>query len=300
VPEYGYEQGNQMAREHARLSDRRARTAKPPKGKDKWLYADGGGLYVQVSLGDDGNVRRSWLFKYLSRSQRRTREMGLGSLHDVTLSEARERAREYRNLLSEGVDPIEHRDARIAKTIADATVVMTFDQAAELYIQQHRSGWTNATHAAEWPSSLQNYASPVIGKMSVADITTAHISKILDPIWATKATAAQRVRGRIESILGWGPSRDIALVIILRAGRDICNALPAPNKVKKVEHLASLPYAELPAFMVELRKRNSVSALALEFSILTCMTGSTQKRTSERRTRANGLPENENRFGACV
>jgi hypothetical protein len=80
---------------------------------------------------------------------------------------------------------------------------MTFDQAAELYIQQHRSGWTNATHAAEWPSSLQNYASPVIGKMSVADITTAHISKILDPIWATKATAAQRVRGRIESILGW-------------------------------------------------------------------------------------------------
>jgi len=203
VPEYGYEQGNQMAREHARLSDRRARTAKPPKGKDKWLYADGGGLYVQVSLGDDGNVRRSWLFKYLSRSQRRTREMGLGSLHDVTLSEARERAREYRNLLSEGVDPIEHRDARIAKTIADATVVMTFDQAAELYIQQHRSGWTNATHAAEWPSSLQNYASPVIGKMSVADITTAHISKILGPIWATKATAAQRVRGRIESILGW-------------------------------------------------------------------------------------------------
>lgn len=62
-------------------------------------------------------------------------------------------------------------------------------------------------------------------------------------------------------------------MIILRAGRDICNALPAPNKVKKVEHLASLPYAELPAFMVELRKRNSVSALALEFSILTCRPG---------------------------
>jgi hypothetical protein len=191
-----------MAREHARLSDRRARTAKPPKGVAKLMLADGGGLYVQVTVGGDGNIRRSWLFKYLSRSQRRTREMGLGSLHDVTLGEARDRAREYRKLLSEGIDPIEYRESRIAKTIAAATVTMTFDEAADLYIKQHRSGWKNPRHAAEWPSSLRSYASPVIGKMSVADITTAHISKVLDPIWLTKTVTAGRVRGRIESIPG--------------------------------------------------------------------------------------------------
>jgi integrase len=261
-----------MAREHARLSDRRARTAKPPKGVAKLMLADGGGLYVQVTVGGDGNIRRSWLFKYLSRSQRRTREMGLGSLHDVTLGEARDRAREYRKLLSEGIDPIEYRESRIAKTIAAATVTMTFDEAADLYIKQHRSGWKNPRHAAEWPSSLRSYASPVIGKMSVADITTAHISKVLDPIWLTKTVTAGRVRGRIESILGW------ATVKGYRTGDNparwrghLQNALPAPAKVKKVEHLASLPYAELPVFMTELRKHNSVSALALEFAILTCV-----------------------------
>jgi integrase len=261
-----------MAREHARLSDRKARTAKPPKGKTKWLYADGGGLYLQVSLGDDDNVRRSWLFKYVSRSQRRTREMGLGSLHDVTLAEAREKAREYRKLLSEGIDPIEHRDARIAKTIAASASVLTFDEAAGLYIQQHRSGWNNPRHAAEWPSSLGKYASPVIGKMSVADITTAHISRILDPIWPTKTVTAQRVRGRIESVLAW------CTVKGYRTGDNparwrghLQNALPAPTKVRKVEHLPALPYQELPAFVAELRKRDSISALALEFAILTCV-----------------------------
>jgi hypothetical protein len=167
------------------------------------MHADGGCLYLQVTTDPSGTVRgRSWIFRF-TLAGRRPRDMGLGSIHDVTLAEAREIARQCRKLAREGIDPIADRDARIAKNLAASAAVMTFDQAAAAYIQQHRAGWTNPIHAAQWPASLRRYASPMIGKMAIADIDTPHILKVLNPIWHTKPETAKRLRGRIEAVLGW-------------------------------------------------------------------------------------------------
>jgi integrase len=198
--------------------------------------------------------------------------MGLGSLDTITLIEARERAREYRKLVSEGVDPIEHRNARVAQNLAARATMMTFDQAAEIYIRQHRAGWKSTIHAAQWVATLRDHVSPIIGRMSVADITTAHVMKVLEPIWTTKTETASRVRGRIEAVLGW------ATVSSLRTGENparwrdhLDNLLTAPSKVRAVKHQTALPYAEMPVFMAELRQRDGIAALALEFTILTCV-----------------------------
>jgi hypothetical protein len=119
---------------------------------------------------------------------------------------------------------------------------MTFDQAAESYIRRHKTAWKSAVHAAQWVSTLRTYASPRIGRMSVADIETAHVMKVIEPIWLTKPETASRVRGRIEAVLGW------ATVSGYRKGENparwhdhLDNLLPAMGKVRAVKHQTSLP-----------------------------------------------------------
>src|SRR5262249_54106476 len=125
------------------------------------------------------------------------------------------------------------------------------------------------------PSTLSTYAYPELGNLPVALIDTGLVVRVLQPIWTSKPETANRVRGRIEAIL------DYAKAIGYRTGENpaawkgnLAHALPARHKVRKVEHHASLPYAELPAFMTELRARDGLAARCLEFVILTaCRTG---------------------------
>jgi integrase len=269
-----------VARTIGRLSDRKVRTAKPigktPDGKPRTaaMLCDGGGLYLQATLGLEVNVRRSWIFRF-KRPGYPTRDMGLGSLNDVSLAHARELARECRLLVKEGIDPKEHRDARVAKNLAASAAVMTFDQAAEAYIRQHAVAWKNPKHARQWPTSLRTYASPVIGRMSVGDIDTPHVLRVLEPIWLTTTETASRVRGRIEAVLGW------AKVSGYRTGdnparwRDhLENLLPACSKVQATKPQTALPYRQMPAFVAQLRERKAMAALALEFTALTCVRAS--------------------------
>jgi integrase len=234
-------------------------------------HSDGNNLYLQVSDGPTGSRRRSWIFRY-QLAGRKSRDMGLGGTAYISLAAARDLARTYKVLVKQGIDPIAHRDAEIAKNLAASATVMTFDQAAEAYVRQHRAEWTNPRHAAEWSATLKRYATPVIGKMPVADITTAHIMRILDPIWTTKTQTGKRVRGRIEAVLGW------ATVSGYRSGDNparwkdhLDNLLASPAKVRAVKHMAALPYDQMPAFIAELRKRQNMSALVLEFLALTCV-----------------------------
>jgi hypothetical protein len=103
----------------------------------------------------------------------------------------------------QGKDPIRERDAERARNLAASTAVMTFDKAATTYIAQHRHSWGNAAHAAQWPATMKQYVLPVLGRMSVNDIDTPHILKVLTPIWHEKPVSAKKIRGRIENILGW-------------------------------------------------------------------------------------------------
>jgi integrase len=235
------------------------------------MHCDGGNLYLQVTLGASGNRRLSWIFRYVLTG-RKPRDMGLGSVADLSLSEARDEARRLRNLVRQGIDPIHDRDAAKAKNLAASAKVITFDEVAQAYIRAHSHGWKNAVHAAQWESTLKAYASPIIGRMSVADIDTPHVLKILNPIWREKPETASRVRGRVEAVLGW------ATVSGHRKGQNparwkdhLDNLLPSRRKVRAVKHQNSLAYTEMPAFMAELRSRQGMAALCLEFCILTCV-----------------------------
>src|SRR5262249_23702252 len=101
--------GQSMSRIMDKLSARKVKTAKPKKGNRTAVLSDGGNLYLQVSLGPDGNVRRSWTFRYGRDGARH--EMGLGSANTFSLKEARERAKALRKQLADHIDPLATREA---------------------------------------------------------------------------------------------------------------------------------------------------------------------------------------------
>jgi hypothetical protein len=138
---------------------------------------------------------KSWVFRFMIAG--RAREMGLGSLDVVSLGEARERARKWRRLVKDGVDPIEARNARRAAARLETAKALSFAECAERYIIAHRDGWKSAKHAGQWSTTLEAYVFPTIGNLPVASIDTALVTKALEPIWIAKPQTASRVRGRI-------------------------------------------------------------------------------------------------------
>jgi integrase len=235
-----------------------AKTTKPG------LYADGGGLYLQITAAGV----KSWLFRYMRAGK--ARGMGLGPTHTIGLAEARTRALDCRRLLLDGIDPIDSRNAeRTAQRVAQASE-MTFKQCAGKYIEAHRAGWKNAKHADQWTNTLTTYAEPVFNSLPVSAIDTALVMKVLEPIWTTKTETASRVRGRIESVLDWATVRGY------RAGENPARLkghldalLPKRARVQKVKHHPALPYADLPDFVKLLRAEEGTAARALELLILT-------------------------------
>ncbi len=228
------------------------------------MYPDGLGLYLQVSKWGT----KSWLFRY----QRfyKLRSLGLGATHTITLLEARKRANQARLMLLDGVDPIDTKREKRQSAIEAQARVMTFDQCAAAYIDSHKHGWKNPKHADQWTATIKTYASPVIGNLPVAKVDTALVMKVLQPIWTTKTETASRVRGRIESILGWATVSGYRIGDNPARWRDhLDNLLPKRSKVKKVEHHPALAYAEMGAFIKLLRAQAGVAAQALEFTILT-------------------------------
>jgi len=234
------------------------------RARTKGLYHDGGGLYLQVTA----SGARSWIYRYSLHG--RAREMGLGSLRDISLAYARIKVAEFRRQRADGIDPIEKRRAEHHGAKLEAAKSITFQECAEAYIEANKSGWGNPKHVAQWSASLEKYAYPVFGTLSVQAIDTALVMKVLEPIWTTKTETASRVRGRIESVLDWARARGY------REGENpacwrghIENLLPARSRVRTIQHHPALPYEEIGAFVRSLAGQEGLAAKALEFLILT-------------------------------
>jgi integrase len=254
-----------MGRPTNRLSALTIKKKLPPG-----LYADGGGLYLQVSQ----QKTKAWIFRFTRAGV--PRKMGLGPVSvktddkRITLADARQKAAAARSLLIDGIDPIAARDARRAQTALAEAQAVTFKHCADEYIKDNKAGWKNEVHRRQWESTLDTYVHPTIGHLPVAGVNTALVLKILRPIWTTKSETANRVRGRIESVLDWAKThtyRDGENPARWRGHLD--NVLPARSKVRKVQHHKAIPYPEIPGFMASLRAMDSTSARALEFTILT-------------------------------
>ncbi|MEE8555152.1 MAG: integrase arm-type DNA-binding domain-containing protein [bacterium] len=233
------------------------------RGK-RGMYADGDGLYLQISAGG----ATSWTYRYMLHGSRR--EMGLGSYPTVTLSAARLKAADARLLRGDGIDPIKARDDARAKARLEAARSITFKKAAEEYMAAHKDEWGNAKHAAQWRSTLSAYVFPIFGELPVQNVDVTLVMRAVEPIWGTKRETASRVRGRIEAVLDWASAYGF------RSGENparwrghMKNLLAKRPKRQQVKHHPALPYGEIGAFMVGLRRQQGTAASALEFLILT-------------------------------
>jgi integrase len=222
------------------------------------MHGDGHNLWLRVTKTGSAN----WGFRYQLPGGR-PREAGLGPLHTVSLQQARETAREYRQLVRAGKDPLVVREAE------KPAPGHTFEAVATLYISAHEAGWRNTKHGAQWKATLASYAYPALGALDVAAVSVEDVLGVLSPIWRTKAETAKRVRGRIESVLGyaialkWRTDTNPAAWSTLKA------LLPAKNKVSKTQHHAALGHATLPDFMAGLESKSALSASCLRFCVLT-------------------------------
>jgi integrase len=215
-------------------------------------YIDGDGLMMEIAPGGS----RSW--KLRIRVDGKRRDFGLGSLSIVTLTEAREKAREYRRLIAQGIDPVAERKK-------EKIVIPTFRAAAEQVHAEHKASWKNGKHQVQWITTLETYAYPFIGDHPVNDIEGPQIRKVLLPIWLSKPETARRVRQRIGAVLDW------AYVNGFRASEAPMRSLSKglPRQPKDDGHFAAMPYTDIPAFIAKLRERSSVGRVAMEVLILT-------------------------------
>jgi len=220
------------------------------------LFADGGGLYLQVRPSGS----RSWIFQY-DRGRKRTK-LGLGPLHTVSLAEAREKARALRVQLLSGARPTSQRAAQRSS--------ITFRTVMAEYLAVHRGGWGSAQGAIDFERSLAHHILPVLGDLAVDQIEVEDIFRALSPIWRTKTPTAALLRARLEQIL------DFAKACKYRSGANpaawkgnLAHRLPGKSKLHRSEPQPALPYQQLPDFMRHLRSMPGIPALALQFLILT-------------------------------
>ena len=211
---------------------------------------------------------KTWLLRTMVGTKRRA--IGLGGFPGVSLAEARRKAQEYKNKIVEGIDPVEERKAARRSLIAAQLSTMTFADATREFMKMKSKEFRDPRQAGQWEGSLDIHAMPHIGKVPVRDIELPHMKAVLDPIWETKTETANRIRGRIEKILGW------CAVHGYRSNENpakwqgyLDEVYPSPEKIKKKGHHAALSVDALPGFMTDLKKRTGTAARAMEFLILT-------------------------------
>lgn len=221
------------------------------------------GLALQIKNGG-----RSWVLRVTIGGKRR--DVGLGPFPEVTLAQARNKARELRDQIERGIDPVAARTEAARALKAQNAAALTFRQCAEKFIKANRAGWKNEKHAQQWENTLEQHAYPVLGELLVRDVALPHVLQVLEPIWTTKNETASRLRGRVESVLDWATTRE------LRKGPNparwrgnLDKLLPKPSKVAAVQHHPAVAVADVGAFMVRLREAQGLGARALEFAILT-------------------------------
>lgn len=233
-------------------------TARDVRGDRKpGLHADGGGLYLRV----ESTGARRWTFLFQWRGKRK--EMGLGSIADLSLLEARESAAQARRLVKAGTNPIDERRRQRA-----ARGLETFGEMADRLIDDLSPQWTSPVHVRQWRTTLTKDAAS-LRSVLLSQVNTDDVLSVLKPIWLTKPETARRLRERIERVL------DAAKAKGLRTGENparwkghLSLLLSKQKKLTKGHHPA-LPYERMGQFMQDLRGRDGVSAKALELAILT-------------------------------
>lgn len=176
-------------------------------------YAVGGvdGLYLRIR-----GQSRSWILcvamgvrvNALGRTVPIRLNMGLGPYPEVSLAEARDKARELRKQIRDGIDPLQEKHGVKTEQEQVAHKQKTFADCCEDVLEIKNSELKNKKHIDQWRSTLETYAYPVIGQKTISDISKADILAILEPIWLTKNETASRLRGRLEVVMDYAKAKE--------------------------------------------------------------------------------------------
>ena len=232
-------------------------------------YEDGDGLRLVVKH----TGRKSWLLRFQLAGRRR--EMGLGSYPEISLKSARLEASTKRRQLIDGIDPLAARDQerealREAQRAQEAKQ-LKFEVLATDYWIAHGGRWS-AQWRKGWMRKLELYAFPHIGKLAAEQIDTAHILKVLQPIWTTKTRTADEVRGQIEQILDAAKARglrDGENPARWRGHLDNLLSRAEKKKARKREHFPAMPWQDVPKLMHQLKANMTSPSLAAQLLIMT-------------------------------
>jgi integrase len=229
-------------------------------------------LYLQIR--DEGTG--SWIYRYMLDG--RPHHLGIGRVDLFTLAEARKRATIHGQQLTDKIDPLVVKRARLTAAKIAAAKNVTFLECATRFIEAKAPSWKSAKHAEQWHNTIHGTRrrpalTAAINNLSVGSIDTTLAMEVLKEIWTRIPETASRCRQRCEQIIDWATANK------LRSGDNpfswkghLKHVLADPNALKKRKSkgsFAALPYADLPAFMAELRAKGSIAARALEFTILT-------------------------------
>ena len=220
--------------------------------KEPGRYGDGEGLLLEVRPGGS----KSWIVRLQSNGKRR--DYGLGSFKDVTLTEARDKAREYRKQLRSGIDPLAVKRKAVQQ-------IPTFRAAAKAVHTEHKPSWRNGKHSAQWLATLERYAFPHFGDLTIDQVESSNVRDALAEIWLTKPETARRVRQRIGTVLdyaqgkGWR-SHPFGMTAVNKS---------LPKQPPKIGHFNAMPYTRVPEFLDTIKGKLTMGRLALEALILT-------------------------------
>jgi integrase len=249
-----------MARQLEKLTAREVDVATTPG----YLH-DGGGLYLQIS----GSGSKSWVYRFTFNGKRR--ESGLGRYPALSLANARVKCRAGREQVALGIDPIVQKAAKRAADIAAAAAALTFKQVTAAFIKAKRGEWS-LKHAADWESTFERYAYPILGALPCAAVTTPLVLQVLEPEWGGKTATMQRLQNRLEVVLEYATSREY------RTGPNparwvghLENTLAAPRKIKGAVHHKAMDYRDAGEFMAKVRATEGMAARALELALLTAV-----------------------------
>jgi len=230
------------------------------KANDKTQrFSDGNGLYLVVTP----TGSKQWVARLRLTGRRNSKgnplqiDMGLGGVSWVTLQDARQKAYEARAVARNGGDP----------RVTRKREVLSFAELAQQVYVDRLPNWKNPKHAQQWINTLKTYAFPEIGQMTVDQIESPDVLRVISPIWTQKPETAKRVMQRIGTVL------DVAKARKLRFGENPVAEIKALNALAKHKpsdsHHGALPWKALPDFYAKICTSEATANLALRFTILT-------------------------------
>lgn len=241
-------------------------TYKGVSGREKGLpvfKAVGGvaGLHLQLTDGEG----RSWVLRYSLPGGRR-RSIGLGAYPELGLAEARQAARDAKDLIKQGIDPL--RDKADKKKALEVELNrMTFAQAVDGWDREHPHQFTSAKHRATWLASVRDLTN--LQAMQVDRITREDIWAVLEPKTKTAADTANRIRGRIETVLNYAEDENQLTGPNPAAEGWLKRKLKAKTAGIKKGHRPALAVEDAPRWFAALKEREGMGSRALEFLALT-------------------------------